>query len=477
MIFEKRFLHRILRSLKVIFNSLFLLIKLFLREIYKVSKLFIFFRTGPLEKYVNDFSRFTNEDAWRDKRKGNDLFLHLRRDLSLRNALWKEANAFYIQSNWSSARSKLEIADQVQEEAARRIAGESTRLRFLGSSITNHIGHMAISMGTRARLRILGESTQSFLVISSRSANDSLLESWEKFFPVLRVSNTDASIIESNLWPLFDHVQTVRTSKGVLDLITAHNRYARAYEVNNHLPLLTISKELEDRAKDKFSNWGWDPNGWFVTMHIREDKDNFPGYGRNSNPENYLPAIRAIIGRGGNVVRIGNPGMSALPPLDGFMDLSQYRNTEDWLDLFLMANCKFFIGTTSGPLIVPTLFGTRILATNAPDLGKFVYLPKGILLPKRVRTESGSLLSLDQQLKSPAGSTDAWLGNFDGQRIQWEENSPIDILDAVEEMFSEDVAGLGSMQKHAFEMILQAGASDSTPIAKSFLSNHPDFLN
>jgi putative glycosyltransferase (TIGR04372 family) len=168
--------------------------------------------------------------------------------------------------------------------------------------------------------------------------------------------------------------------------------------------------------------------------------------------------------------------MSALPPIDGFMDLSQSPKTEDWLDLFLMARCKFFIGTTSGPLIVPTLFGTQILATNAPDLGKFVYLPKGILLPKRVRKGRNSLLTLEQQLKSPAGSSDAWIEDFDGQPLEWVENSRGDILDAVEEMFHEDFDVIGEAQKSAYEMIIQAGTNDSTPIAKSFLANHMDFL-
>jgi len=449
---------------------------LFKDEIWKMCQLITRLQIGKLETHVNELVAFANREKKIDERIVDGLASTLEMDLSVRDTFWKEANTFYHESNWSSARLKLESADQIQEEAASKLTSQGENLRFIGTSITGSIGHMAIAMGIRARMRILGESKQNYLVISSKSANDSLLHLWQKYFPVLSVSNSDAAAIERNFWPLFDHVQTVKTSTGVTDLISAHNRFARAYELNANLPVLTISQEVEDCALDRFKEWGWDPKGWFVTFHIRENKSDIPGYGRNADPETYLPSIRKILDLGGNVVRIDNRGMSALPKIDGFMDLSQSHKTDDWLDLFLMARCKFFVGTTSGPLIVPSLFGTRILATNAPDLGKFVYLPKALMLPKRVRRGDGSLLTLRQQLNSPAGLSDSWLKNINGESLFWDENSPGDILSAVEEMLDDGFGTIESIQQQAFEEIIEAGASDSTLIAKSFLAEHSDFL-
>ena len=470
MIRIKRAIKKLAVSLAKLFKAVFIIV---CKALILVAQI----RISDLENYVESLHSYTFGSDFKKLNTGSpSLEFEIAGDLTKRNSLWNEANRFYHASNWVGAKACLIKADEIQDFARKKMGVSDNALRYIGTNITGSIGHIAISLGLRAKIRLIENSNSEFLIITPKSANDAFLELWRNYFPILRVSHSDSLTIEKNFWPSFEHVQTAKTQTGVADLISAHNKYARAFEEKGFPPLLNIPPEIEDRGATRMREWGWDPEGWFVVLHVRENKLDMPGYGRNANPSSYIPAINAIIDLGGTVVRIGDRGMSPLPHIMGLVDLTQLRCHEDWLDIFLIAKCRFFIGTTSGPLLVPNLFGKPVLATNAPDLGKFVYLPKSIVLPKRVKTAEGKLLTMNEQLSSPAGYSDAWLPHNKFEKLQWVANSPEDILNATKELLTGSDSHLTKLQQRAFNDVISAGASDSTPIAMSFLELHPDFI-
>jgi len=113
---------------------------------------------------------------------------------------------------------------------------------------------------------------------------------------------------------------------------------------------------------------GVKPGAWFVCIHIRESGyRNDPGSPRNGDPRDFLPAIEEIIRRGGLVVRLGDKSMTPLPPLPGLVDyaLSGFQST--LMDAFLVSECSFFVGTSSGPHALASLFGKTLILTNVTN--------------------------------------------------------------------------------------------------------------
>lgn len=87
---------------------------------------------------------------------------------------------------------------------------------------------------------------------------------------------------------------------------------------------------------------------------------------RNSNIENYYDAIRYIITLGGAVVRMGDP-LPYVERIEGFINYPNSPEKSEEMDLFLIKNCKLFIGTTSGIHDTALLFGVPLLSVNTND--------------------------------------------------------------------------------------------------------------
>jgi putative glycosyltransferase (TIGR04372 family) len=104
---------------------------------------------------------------------------------------------------------------------------------------------------------------------------------------------------------------------------------------------------------------------------------------RNSDINDFVPAIRALTARGYYVVRLGYPVAGPLELDDPkFIDYSMHARSE-FMDLYLAANCHFMVSTGSGIDSVSYMFRRPILMCNiAPfnyvvsDRSSVVNLPK-----------------------------------------------------------------------------------------------------
>jgi len=393
-----------------------------------------------------------------------------------RSKLWGRANALYQSGQWADASQFLLSAATVQDNVLLEIGLENNLIRFIGSEITSSIGHMAIALGLRARLDQIEGSPNRFLILAGKSANDNYLQLWKKHFPIIKLPSSQVRKIEIGLWPFFENVQTVKTREGQKDLITAHNFYARKATNTKSVPLLEIPFELEEKGEKLLKSWGWGDDDWFVTLHVRENRIQGSNYGRNASPKNYELAVKRIIECGGKVVRIGDAGSTPLRAVNGFVDLTRIKNRESWLDVYLLAKCKFHLGTTSGPLIVPQTFGKPVLATNAPDIGKFVYLQDALVIPKRVKTRSGRIINFSEQLRSEAATSDGYINRSPLNGFEWVENSPEEIEAAVIEILNGSYRSLTPNQQLVMKMLNEAGFDSGTPIAASFIANNPAFF-
>jgi putative glycosyltransferase (TIGR04372 family) len=402
------------------------------------------------------------------------MYGNLNQNYLARNILLSNANWHSQEVSDPKNISYLLEANEIEDKVSQEMGFENLGARFLDSNFTVSIGHMAIALGLRARMARLNEvAPQKFVILTSAVANEYYLKLWQEYFPTLRLSRTQEEVAKEVFWPLFENIETVRRNGSSEHFLPAHNSLARHWFAENRDPILTLPTEEIVKGRELLKSWGLDPEGWFVTLHIRESKTQKPGYGRNSEPLSYMPAIKHIIRMGGSVIRIGGKESTPLERIKGLVDTTQFSTPGDWVDVFLLSQCRFMIATTSGPSFVPQTFGLPILATNAPAIGNFVWYPNSLVIPKLVRDKKGRILSIQEVLDSPAGMSDGWLDGPGSRGIQWVDNSSSEILEGVREMIAGQNLAISKAQENLQQQVVDhGGTSDTTPIAQSFISVH-----
>ena len=349
------------------------------------------------------------------------------------------------------------------------------------------IGHTS-HLDQLVRLRELGllSPERRVLVLSPEDgANKHYLNYWRKHLEFMVVSRYEADVLRAVMQPLAEKLTGFELKNGFATLYEAWNIAGDQWDREKRSPLLELEPSDAARGREVLKKWGVPDGAWFVALHVREYDAYAPNHNRlraapNADIGTYVPAIRAIIDRGGWVIRMGDPSMSALPPMPELVDYANSPDKSEWMDVFLWAACKFFIGTSSGPLTVPASFGVPVLYTNCCGIGHSPALGRSRVLPKLFYSRAKQrLLTVDEILAGPLG----WTVRIPEGDIELRDNSPEEILAGVEEMFALLEAGLGAfdvsteLQAEFSRRRDRYGRNASTPVANSFISKHRDLLS
>lgn len=131
---------------------------------------------------------------------------------------------------------------------------------------------------------------------------------------------------------------------------------------------VTISQDLLRRGRARLRAAGI-TSDWFVALHIREGGYHGDGPGttrqhRSADVGDYLDAIAEVTSRGGAVIRLGDKSMTPLKGLAGVFDYAHSEIKSAEMDLFVCAEARLFIGTTSGLTSAVQALGTPMLLVN-----------------------------------------------------------------------------------------------------------------
>jgi len=157
-------------------------------------------------------------------------------------------------------------------------------------------------------------------------------------------------------------------------------------EFNTTKPDLTFTPDEEKEGKHLLKKMGIDDNDWFVCFHCRDPAfpHDYVGDFRNSDIRNYLEAAKYIADAGGVALRMGQIVADQLPELNNprIIDYACKFRT-DFGDIYLPAKCKFFLGSTAGLVLIPTIFNVPIAAANFIPF--FTTWRKGdLFIPKKI---------------------------------------------------------------------------------------------
>ena len=209
------------------------------------------------------------------------------------------------------------------------------------------------------------------------------------------------------------------------------NQKLRNLKTNNPLNIGFTRKEIE-LGHSLLKKIGINENDWFVTLHIRETKDNH-SYLRDADPSTYAEAIKKIIDNGGKVVRVGDriwKGKNLAPfnKINGLIDYPFTNVKSEFMDIFLASKCKFCIGTSSGYWTVPMFFEKPVLLTNYyPPIHYFYLRDRDFFLAKNVfKKKTGEKVNFRDLISKIIDIE----GNIDLNQYFIENNSSQQILNA-----------------------------------------------
>lgn len=309
-------------------------------------------------------------------------------------------------------RDAVAMWTQANEQAldeARKLGLDNCRFRVLDNAWARHIGDNAL-LDYVIKLGILEgrrpEDTILFLPPGSRIANRFLLDQVAKYIRVIE-NSADLPFDPNAVQALHYDMLSPRLPDGRTRFFwdIAAKTYAQWYR-DGKGPLLTFPAETEERGWAAFKISGMRPEDWFVALHVRENGQSRRHTDihdiRNAEVKDYLPAINEVTRRGGWVIRMGDPSMTPLPPLANVIDYCHSDFRADWLDVFIAAKCRFMIGSGSGPVFIPAIYGVPSVITNWWPPGQRPLHANDIFVPKLARRiADGRNLTLSEALQEP----------------------------------------------------------------------------
>lgn len=307
------------------------------------------------------------------------------------------------------ARTVYLLRDRFQQDWRHAHGIGSIDTLFLGFDWVRNIGHIAF-LGHLIKLRELGLIPWRKIVVLAREhliANRAYLDQWRPYVTVVtdpaRVAYFEPLTIVCGF-----RFSTVFPFAGREPLYNSELAAAveEKWDAAGRAPLLALNTTDKEAGWHALAAFGVQPGDWFVCLHVRESGfHQVQDEHRNAALSGYLPAIETITQRGGWVIRMGDATMSPMPARERVIDYPHTSLKSPAMDVFLCAECRFFIGLHSGLSHVPYSFGRPTVMTNWLNTGSLPPFPRnGLFLPKMIRDKTQQrLLPLREALGTEWG--------------------------------------------------------------------------
>tara|TARA_R110000772_G_scaffold73216_6_gene159884 strand:+ start:24199 stop:25452 length:1254 start_codon:yes stop_codon:yes gene_type:complete len=348
----------------------------------------------------------------------------------------------------------------------------------------DRIGHLVGDTDLFLRRRELGEIEPGIRILgfSGKPCNAAIVNVFARQFRILR-----GPVVS---W-LYRLVEPYLERTGFVIASTTRTTEYREFAAT--LPLLRLTPEEEARGRAELAKMGIGENDWWVCFHARDAEYLGEQRGarfayhsfRNHDIANMVPAMEFIAANGGFAIRLGSAVERHLAVADNprIIDYAAGLRS-DFMDLYLPARCRFFVGSTSGLFHIAKAFGVPYLMTNLIGYTHMSPQPNSLFVPKRVFGRNGAALDFDECAARGMFDPTASLSYFQGSRfadagIEVVENSAEEILDAIEDMMDlvagrpvdPDVAAKQRLFKERY-YAQSADRHDAGSLAPSFIRRH-----
>jgi putative glycosyltransferase (TIGR04372 family) len=202
------------------------------------------------------------------------------------------------------------------------------------------------------------------------------------------------------------------------------------------------NEAIRDTIPRLRAKWGMRPDDWYVCLHLRDASHygEMSGTGqthRNAGVEGYLETLNYVTSQGGWVIKLGGPRSPKLPKMPGVFDYARSAYKSRLLDVHLIRNARYFIGTTSGLTDVAASLGTPCALVNCVSADAQMWGAGSRFALKRIRLRDGRDLTQRELTSAPwrwrAFGADV-LARYGAVPV---ENTPEEVLETVKEVEAE----------------------------------------
>ncbi len=308
----------------------------------------------------------------------------------------------------------------------------------IGFLITERIGHLSINTDLFLRKQQLIKEPDNIthIFIAGKPCNRQLLNMWKRHL----------RIIENRvLHDLFNQARRLWERTSFYEPLKTHFNEYNVYQKTN--PVLAFSPCEKERGYALLREMGIDPDrDWYICIFARDSaylNAVYPkgiwGYHdyRNADIDRFRAASEYIVGKGGYVVRIGS---HVNKPFDmqneRIIDYAS-NHRSDFMDIFIVANCRFVVGSPSGICDLSMLFDVPYLGINCVPIGSVPHGKGGLFIPKKIKErETGEHVSFSPIIRETRiRNSMFWNGNWWHQKgYELIENTEEEILEVVREM-------------------------------------------
>ena len=358
-------------------------------------------------------------------------------------------------------------------------------LRIVRPGLPNRIGHLVKDFDAYVKERLLaGRTHKPLYIVEAEPCNRIILDYWRPYLTVI-----EGGWARALSWLLKDeHLVDELEHDYAYTLEGASPCFAIEAAWGDRPPLFALKAEHAAYGEPRLRQMGLPEGAWFVCVHVREG-----GYSpadqehhayRDADIGNYREAIEEIVRRGGWCIRMGDPTMTPLAPMEGLIDyaLSPYKS--DLMDVILCARCRFFLGTSSGLFLVSSVFGVPSALANMVPLGcSYGHFAGDLTIPKLYLSEDGQPIPFPRIADKPVADF-RWTRLLDEARLRFRENTPEEIRDLVREMLdrldgSYQATNEAERRQHEFrELFSEVNYSWRSParIGDAFLAKYHALL-
>lgn len=224
----------------------------------------------------------------------------------------------------------------------------------------------------------------------------------------------------------FTRKRNIRHYKMMTDIQNYRYKYQKR--------ILDFPDELLKKGLRNLEILGISENDWFVCLHAGEVSINGKyGYElfRRQLITDFYGVIEYIDKRGGKIVRMGDRDLPEISDKVAIIDYPHSKVNCDWMDLFLISECRYFIGCQTGLQMVAVIFGKPQIITNIIPWHMVTGFNGDIYLPKMIKSrKTGDFISISKYMEN------------DLHYAQWDfpesfiaiPNEAEDLITAVDEM-------------------------------------------
>ena len=226
-------------------------------------------------------------------------------------------------------------------------------------------------------------------------------------------------------------IRTIEDPHGLLERFPCH---------------LSFTPAENQRGKDGLPAMGLDAATPFVCLHVRDSAyldrirpqaKGFWNYHdhRDADIKKCVPAALELARRGLVILRMGSVVQE--PFETGHPRILDYAThfRSDFMDMYLPAHCRFYLGTTAGIGVVPGVFRLPIVRFNLIPLELAVLTnPRDLIIPKKLWRRKEKRFMTFRELRTTGAGAFCRGEQYAPFDIEFVENTPEEILDVAVEM-------------------------------------------